>query len=30
LIGWFVLAVASTAYVAVDQFSGNREPTVMK
>jgi hypothetical protein len=30
LIAWFVLAVASTAYVAFDQFSGNPEPTVMK
>jgi hypothetical protein len=30
LIGWFVLAVASTAYVAVDQFRNNPEPTVMK
>src|SRR4030088_544177 len=30
LIVWFVLAAASTAYVAVDQFGSNREPTVMK
>ena len=30
LIVWFVLAGASTAYVAYDQFSGNPEPTVMK
>ena len=30
LIAWFVLAIASTAYVAVDQFGGNPEPTVMK
>jgi FtsP/CotA-like multicopper oxidase with cupredoxin domain len=30
LIGWFVLALASTAYVAVDQFRGNPEPAVMK
>ena len=30
LIAWFVLAAASTAYVAVDQFNGNPEPTVMK
>ena len=30
LIAWFVLAAASTAYVAVDQFRGNPEPTVMK
>lgn len=30
LIVWFVLALASTAYVAYDQFAGNREPTVMK
>ena len=30
LIAWFVLAVASTAYVAADQFRGNPEPTVMK
>jgi FtsP/CotA-like multicopper oxidase with cupredoxin domain len=30
LIGWFVLALASTAYVAFDQFNGNPEPTVMK
>jgi FtsP/CotA-like multicopper oxidase with cupredoxin domain len=30
LIAWFVLAGASTAYVAFDQFGGNPEPTVMK
>ena len=30
LLSWFVLAVASTAYVAFDQFGGNPEPTVMK
>ncbi len=30
LIGWFILAAASTAYVAYDQFKGNPEPTVMK
>src|ERR1700716_980916 len=30
LIVWFVLAAASTVYVAVDQFRGNPEPTVMK
>ena len=30
LIAWFVLAAASTAYVAFDQFSGNPEPMVMK
>jgi hypothetical protein len=30
LIAWFVLAAASTAYVAVDQFKSNPEPTVMK
>ena len=30
LIAWFVLAAASTAYVAFDQFNGNPEPTVMK
>jgi manganese oxidase len=30
LIGWFVLAAASTAYVAYDQFAGNPEPTVMR
>ena len=30
LIAWFVLAGASTAYVAIDQFWGNPEPTVMK
>lgn len=30
LIVWFVLAGLSTAYVAVDQFRNNPEPTVMK
>jgi hypothetical protein len=30
LIAWFGLALASTAYVAFDQFNGNPEPTVMK
>jgi FtsP/CotA-like multicopper oxidase with cupredoxin domain len=30
LIAWFVIAAASTAYVAFDQFNGNPEPTVMK
>jgi hypothetical protein len=30
LVVWFVLAAASTAYVAVDQFRNNPEPTVMK
>ncbi len=30
LIGWFVLALGCTAYVAFDQFNGNPEPTVMK
>jgi len=30
LIAWFVLAGFSTAYVAVDQFRNNPEPTVMK
>lgn len=30
LIGWFVLAGLSTAYVAIDQFENNPEPTVMK
>ncbi|MCP9626498.1 DUF4396 domain-containing protein [Rhodopseudomonas palustris] len=30
LIVWFLLAIASTAYVAFDQFNGNPEPTVMK
>lgn len=30
LIVWFVLAIASTIYVAFDQFNGNPEPTVMK
>src|SRR5919106_3625566 len=30
LVVWFVLAAASTAYVAVDQFRTNPEPAVMK
>jgi manganese oxidase len=30
LIVWFVLAGLSTAYVAVDQFRNNPEPTVMR
>ena len=30
LIGWFVLAALSTAYVAFDQFTNNPEPVVMK
>jgi hypothetical protein len=30
LLGWFVIAVISTAYVAYDQFAGNPEPAVMK
>jgi hypothetical protein len=30
LIAWFVVALASTAYVAFDQFSNNPEPRVMK
>src|SRR3982074_2759293 len=30
LIAWFVVAALSTAYVAVDQFRNNPEPTVMK
>src|SRR5665213_4180205 len=30
LIGWFVLAVISTAYVCVDQFRNNPEPSVMR
>src|SRR5690348_9041546 len=30
LIGWFVSAALSTAYVAYDQFTHNPEPTVMK
>jgi hypothetical protein len=30
LVAWFILAIASTAYVAFDQFNGNPEPTVMK
>src|ERR1700730_5868023 len=30
LIGWFVVAAVSTAYVAVDQFRNNPEPVVMK
>lgn len=30
LVFWFILAAASTAYVAYDQFRNNPEPTVMK
>src|ERR1700704_2149671 len=30
LVVWFVLAAASTAYVAWDQYRNNPEPTVMK
>lgn len=30
LIAWFVLAAASTTYVAIDQFKNNPEPAVMK
>lgn len=30
LVVWFALALASTAYVAWDQFRGNPEPAVMK
>src|SRR3981189_2709682 len=30
LVVWFVLAAASTAYVAWDQFRNNPEPVVMK
>ena len=30
LVVWFVLAAFSTAYVAVDQFRNNPEPTVMR
>jgi manganese oxidase len=30
LIAWFILALASTAYVAYDQFAGNPEPTAVK
>jgi uncharacterized protein DUF4396/multicopper oxidase len=30
LVFWFVLAAASTAYVAWDQYRNNPEPTVMK
>jgi manganese oxidase len=30
LVVWFLLAAASTAYVAWDQFRNNPEPTVMK
>lgn len=30
LIAWFLLAIVSTLYVAIDQFRGNPEPTVMK
>src|SRR5688572_27892071 len=30
LVVWFVLAAASMAYVAYDQFQNNPEPAVMK
>jgi len=30
LVAWFTLALASAAYVAVDQFRNNPEPTVMR
>ena len=30
LLVWFILAIASTVYVAVDQFRNNPEPTVMR
>jgi hypothetical protein len=30
LVGWFALAAALTAYVALDQYRNNSEPTVMK
>jgi len=30
LVGWFVLATASTLYVAIDQYRNNPEPVVMK
>lgn len=30
LVVWFVLAIASTLYVAVDQYRNNPEPVVMK
>ena len=30
LVVWFTLAIASTAYVAYDQFRQNPEPAVMK
>lgn len=30
LVAWFALALASTAYVAYDQFTGNPEVSVMK
>jgi len=30
LLIWFVLAASSTAYVAIDQFRNNPEPTVMR
>lgn len=30
LLAWFVLALASTAYVAWDQYANNPEPVVMK
>ena len=30
LFGWFLIAFASAAYVARDQFRSNPEPVVMK
>jgi manganese oxidase len=30
LVAWFVLAALSTTYVAIDQFTNNPEPTVMR
>jgi len=30
LVFWFALAIASTIYVAWDQYRNNPEPTVMK
>jgi hypothetical protein len=30
LVGWFVLALASTVYVGIDQYRNNPEPVVMK
>jgi hypothetical protein len=30
LVGWFVLAFASTLYVGIDQYRNNPEPAVMK